>query len=87
MLARLLVAASWLISIIQWALVVRAIVSWFPTFPPSQAIYQALCVLTDPIVAPIRAGLRKVPQLSQLPIDLSVLFAYFALELVRILLL
>jgi uncharacterized protein YggT (Ycf19 family) len=46
-----------------------------------------MCVLTDPIVTPIRGAMQKIPQLSQLPIDLLVLFAYLALELVRILLL
>jgi len=86
MVARLLVAVSWLIGIIQWALFIRAIASWFLSFPPAQAIYQVMCVLTDPIVLPIRSAMRKVPQFSQMPVDLSVLFAYLALELVRILL-
>ncbi len=87
MIAKLLVAISLLIRFIEWALVVRAIASWFLSFPPAQAIYSAMSVLTDPIVVPIRAGLQKIPQLSQVPIDLSVLFAYFALELIRGLLL
>ena len=87
MVERLLYAVSWLINIVEVALFVRAIASWFLSFPPAQAVYQVMCVFTDPIVVPIRSALKKIPQLSQLPVDLSVLFAYFALELVRRLLL
>jgi uncharacterized protein YggT (Ycf19 family) len=86
MVARLLVAVSWLIKIVQLTLVARAIASWFLSFPPVQVFYQAMCMMTDPIVVPIRTALQKVPQLSQMPIDLSVLFAYLALDLLRILL-
>jgi uncharacterized protein YggT (Ycf19 family) len=83
MVARLLDAVSWLISIIEVALFIRAIASWFLSFPPAQAVYQVMCVFTDPIVEPIRRAMQKFPQFSQMPVDLSVLFAYFVLELVR----
>ena len=86
MATRLIMAISWLITIIQWGLIARAIASWFQGIAPVNAIYQMLCVFTEPVVAPARTILSRIPQVYEMPVDLSVLFAYLALEFIRIIL-
>ena len=86
MIARLLYAVAWLIQVLEWALLLRALASWFTGFPMMQQVYQMLCTFTEPLVAPIRHFLmRHYPQ-ALAPIDFSVLGARLMLELIRILL-
>ena len=58
------------------ALIARALLSWFNLDPRSPLI-QALHSVTEPIVEPIR---RVMPRLGM--IDLSVLVAIFAVEII-----
>ncbi len=86
MIPRLLIAISWFISLIQVVLVVRAIGSWFQGIAFIEPFYKMACAATEPIVAPIRNAINKNASFASAPVDMSVLFAYLALELLRILL-
>jgi len=61
------------IQILTWAIIARALLSWFP-IDQGSPIFQVLWRVTEPIIEPIR---RIMPQTSM--IDLSPLAAIFAL--------
>ncbi|MBR3848477.1 MAG: YggT family protein [Oscillospiraceae bacterium] len=62
--------------------IVRAILSWIPPAQGSGFSY-FLHSVTEPILAPIRKVLFKIPFFASLPIDLSVLVAFFLIDIVR----
>ena len=64
------------LAVLQVALIVRVLSSWFPVSPDSRFIRWAY-VLTEPILRPLR---RIVPPVG--PIDITPLIAYFAIRLV-----
>lgn len=68
---------AWTISLLQIALIVRVISSWFQTSPTSRWIRWSF-VLTEWMLAPLR---RIVPMFG--PVDLTPLIAYFVLSLLR----
>lgn len=70
-------AVAWAISLLQVALIVRVISSWFQISPFSRWIRWSF-VLTEWMLAPLR---RVVPMFG--PVDLTPLIAYFVLALVR----
>jgi YggT family protein len=61
------------IQILTWAIIARALLSWFP-IDQGSPIFQVLWRVTEPIIEPIR---RIMPQTGM--IDLSPLAAIFAL--------
>jgi YggT family protein len=61
------------INILTWAIIARALLSWFPV-DQSSPLFQVLWRVTEPIIEPIR---RIMPQNGM--IDLSPLAAIFAL--------
>ncbi len=61
------------IQILTWAIIARALLSWFP-IDQSSALYQMLWRTTEPIIEPIR---RIMPQTGM--IDLSPLAAIIVL--------
>ena len=64
---------STFIDILTWAIIARALLSWFP-IDQGSAVYQMLWRVTEPIIDPFR---RILPQTGM--IDLSPLAAIFAL--------
>ena len=64
---------STFIDILTWAIIARALLSWFP-IDQGSAVYQMLFRVTEPIIDPFR---RILPQTGM--IDLSPLAAIFAL--------
>lgn len=69
---------SAIITIFQYALIVRALMSWFVS--PMNRFYVLLGRITEPLVAPFRSLSMRISK-GRLPIDLAPLFAYLALML------
>ena len=69
-----------LINLLQFMLFVRAILSWFPQMR-SNGIVSFLYFVTEPVLAPIRSLLRRIPALDNMPIDLSIIVAFLLLSL------
>ncbi|MBQ2840918.1 MAG: YggT family protein [Oscillospiraceae bacterium] len=62
--------------------IVRAILSWFPMLQ-SGALINFLYSVTEPILAPIRNVLQKIPFLQGIPLDFSVLVAFLLIDILR----
>lgn len=62
--------------------IVRAIISWFPMMQTG-AVMNFLYSVTEPILAPIRNVLQKIPFLQGLPLDFSVLVAFLLIDILR----
>ena len=86
MLVRLIRAVSWLLSLLEWGLVFRAILSWLQNLPIFSQLYQVAVAFTEPIVTPVRNLLSKYYPSALSPVDFSLLGAMLLLELIRILL-
>jgi YggT family protein len=61
-------------SLVKWALMLRALVSWLPNLNPRHPLVRLLDDLTEPVVAPIR---RFLPSTGM--IDFSPLVAFILL--------
>ena len=70
------------LGIFELLLIVRVIISWIPSAQMS-SIGGVIYSITEPILAPIRAVLHKIPALASLPIDFSVLVAYLLIDVLR----
>jgi YggT family protein len=67
----------WLVTILQIAIVGRALISWFPVDPRSPLI-RVLMEITEPILAPLR---RVVPRFGM--IDITPMVAILVLYIVQ----
>jgi len=67
------------INIYTYIMLATCILSWF--LSPMSRVMQFLHALCEPVVAPFRALSNKLTQSMNLPIDLSFMFAYFALQI------
>lgn len=76
-------AIYWFAQVLTMLLVLRAILSWFAQNPYSSLgrIYGILLRLTEPIVNPCRNLLRRL-NINTGMLDLSVLVAFFLIEIV-----
>ena len=74
-----------LLNILQLAMLVRAVLSWFP-IREDNPIVTVVHMVTEPILAPIRALFDHFGWFRNLPIDMSFLFAVLLLSLVSALL-
>ena len=66
----------WLLQIASWAIVLRAILSWF--LRPDVPVYSFLLRITEPLIAPFRPLAYKLTN-GRLPIDLAPMFTYLVL--------
>lgn len=71
-----------LLRVYELLFIVRAILSWFPMMNLG-GIMEFLYTVTEPILAPIRSVLQKIPFLQGLPIDFSVLVAFILIDVIR----
>ena len=69
-----------LLSLLQIAMLVRALMSWIPSLRGS-ALDGILYQITEPIIEPFRQLLWKIPGLQGFPLDLSFLAAYITLNI------
>lgn len=68
----------WVLQIASWAIVLRAILSWF--MRPDVPVYNFLLRITEPLIAPFRPLAYKLTN-GRLPIDLAPMFTYLLLAL------
>lgn len=72
MIARLVMA---LLSVLEIAMLIRAILSWFPNAADS-AFGDLIATVTEPVIAPIRALADRFGWFRNSPIDFSFMIAY-----------
>jgi len=70
-----------LVTVLTWAIIIRAVLSWFPISPRNPALVVVLQI-TEPILAPLR---RIVPRLG--PMDITPVVAIILLWVLRAVLL
>lgn len=64
-----------------WALIIRAILSWFP-IEPYHPFIRILHQITDPVIYPLR---RLIPPLGGLDLSVLILLIFIQLVIARIL--
>ena len=67
---------------IQFAMMARAILSWFPIEP--NKLTQFLDIVTEPVVYPIRKLFEKMNWFQNIPLDMSFMTAYIILSILII---
>ena len=71
-----------LLRVYELLFIARALLSWFPG-ANTGGIGEFLYAVTEPLLAPIRQVLWKIPFLQGIPIDFSVLVAYILIDVIR----
>ena len=69
-----------LLSAVQFAMLARAILSWFPMF--ENRFVDFLYGITEPFISPIRRLFVKMNWFQGLPIDISFLVTFMLISLV-----
>ena len=72
-----------LLSVIQIAMLARAILSWFPI---QNGLVDFLYTVTEPFVYPIRRLFEKMGWFQGIPMDISFMVSYLLITLLLILL-
>lgn len=72
------------LSLVQLAMLVRAVLSWFPMEP--NKFTDILYSLTEPFITPVRLLFHKLNWFQGLPIDLSFLVSYLLISVVLMIL-
>ena len=82
-IATMLIAgtAKALLSVLEVCMLLRAILSWFPVRDDNPILLFA-CMVTEPIVAPVRALFDHFGWFEDSPLDVSFLAAYLLLSIV-----
>ena len=70
------------LSILHLLMLVRAVMSWFPTDDDSP-IFGFVFSLTEPIVIPVRIILDRSETVRSMPIDISFFIAFMLLSIVQ----
>ncbi len=70
-----------LIGILQLLMLVSAVMSWVPQLRQSR-LYQAISMVLEPLMAPVRSLLFRIPGMDRFPLDLSFLAVWLLLSLV-----
>ena len=82
-IATMLIAgtAKALLSVLEVCMLLRALLSWFP-IRDDNPILLFVCMVTEPIVAPVRALFERFGWFQDSPLDVSFLAAYLLLSIV-----
>jgi uncharacterized protein YggT (Ycf19 family) len=67
------------LSVLQLAMLIRAIMSWFPT--ESNKFENFLYMITEPLIMPVRRLFEKLNWFQGLPVDISFFVTYLLLSL------
>lgn len=67
--------------ILEICMLIRAVLSWFPV-GDDNPIVQLVCLVTEPLLAPIRALLDRMGWFRNSPIDVSFIIGVILLSLV-----
>ena len=70
---------------LEIAMLLRAILSWFP-INEENAFSNLLYCITEPVIMPVRALLEKLGWFQDLPLDMSFFFTYILISIVSMLL-
>ena len=73
--------ANAILFVLELAMLVRAILSWLP-ISDDHPVVRLVTMLTEPIIAPIRALFARMNWFQNIPIDISFLVAYLLLSAV-----
>ena len=74
-----------LISVLQLAMFVRAILSWIPGADENK-LGDFLYAVTEPFIVPVRAILDRIPLFQGFPMDMSFFFTFILLSILSSLL-
>ena len=73
---------SFLLSALQFAMLARAILSWFP-MEEDNVIIGFLYSITEPVILPVRVLMERLGWFQGLPIDMSFFFTFLLLSLLQ----
>ena len=73
---------SFLLSALQFLMLARAILSWFPVSEDT-VIVNFLYAVTEPVIMPVRALLERLGWFEGLPIDMSFFFTFMLLSILQ----
>ncbi len=73
--------ADGLVTLLQIAMLVRAVVSWFPGGEDSVIGFVAYTI-SEPVVLPVRKFLEKFESIRNFPIDMSFFITFFLVTMV-----
>jgi len=71
------------ISILQFLMMIRAIMSWLPVDEDSH-FFNFIMMVTEPVIVPVRMILDRFDSIRDLPIDLSFFIAFVLLSVLQI---
>ena len=69
------------VRLLEFLLLARAVLSWFPQSHGSK-LSEFLYMVTEPMIMPFRNLLNRFDAIRMMPIDISFLCAFFALEII-----
>ena len=81
----IIATAQALLAVINVCMLIRAVLSWFP-ISDDNPILSFVCMVTEPIVAPIRKLFERMGWFQGLPIDISFMVSYLLITVVVMLL-
>lgn len=73
-----------ILSVFQLAMLIRAIMSWFPGDSNKFEVF--LYAITEPLILPVRKLFERLNWFQELPIDVSFFVTYLLLSIVLVLL-
>lgn len=73
---------SFMLSALQYLMMARAIMSWFPV-SEDNVILNFLYAVTEPVIMPVRMLLEKLGWFEGLPLDMSFFFTFILLSILR----
>lgn len=71
-----------LIRILQMLMLVSAVMSWIPQLRQSR-LYQAISMVLEPIIGPVRRLIFRIPGMDRFPLDLSFVAVWLLLALLE----
>ncbi len=77
--------ADGLLMVLQIAMLVRAVLSWFPG-GDGNIISEIAYVITEPVIIPVRAFLDRFESVKNFPIDMSFFVTFIIISLISSLL-
>lgn len=75
-------ALDWVLAIIEYAIIARALISWFP-IPKDHPLIRLLYQLTEPVLAPVRGLLERSTFGKNMMFDISPIIAILLVGIVR----
>ncbi len=70
-----------LLTVVELCMLVRAVLSWFP-IQDDNPILSFVCMVTEPVVAPIRALFDRFGWFRNSPLDVSFFVAFVLISLI-----